>query len=168
MEIKRGLKRNSGRSDGKKSTDSKKPGEYVDRWKYGQHCGGPYGRFEGGYIVQNGTKKRSPQRTTELEVWISDNDVCALFNALLERKAEDEQRLREAMRKIEKLLTESNLLESDEASSDVLTEIKTSVRDALYPDQQIVWDCGTGRPKFSPRKSEAPDWNPFREAVFEP
>ncbi len=98
MRITRGPSRDSGWPDGKATTDSKEPGGYLHDWKY--RWDGAHGCFEGGNIVLKGTKKRDARRNAELEVWISDEDVCALFNALLERKAEDERRLRDSLRKI--------------------------------------------------------------------
>lgn len=167
MEMSRGGKQRHW-TDGMERTDSKAPSEYVKGWKYNE-ANGPFGRFEGGSVLFNGTKKRAPERAAEVQIRISDEDVCALFNALLERKAEDEQRLREAMQKIDELLTESNpLSESDEISTvDLVDKIKPLVRDALYPHERLVWDGDVGRTKLQTRRSEAPDWNPFRKAVLE-
>jgi hypothetical protein len=166
MEISRGGKQRQW-TNGMEHTDSKAPSQYVNEWKY-RGGGGPYGRFEGGNILFNGTKTRDPERAAELQVRISDDDVCALFTALLERKSEDEQRLREAMCEIDDLLQKSNFTSESDEISNVVGKVQTLVRDALCPDQQAVWDGGIGRSKLLTRRSEAPNWNPFRKAVLEP
>lgn len=161
MEISRGGKERQWTNDMER-TDSTAPSQYVNGWKY-RGGGGPYGRFEGGSILFSGTRKRDPERAAELQVRISDDDVCALFNALLERKAEDEQRLRDTLQNIDELLSESNLpSEFDEDSTfELIRNVRTLVRSAL----EIHTSYGSEQ---QTRKSEAPNWNPFRKAVLEP
>jgi hypothetical protein len=73
----------------------------------------------------------------------------------LERKAEDEQRLRDAMQKIDKLLGRSNL----PINWELVKQIRRIVREGLYRVDRY----GMGKANVKTRKSEAPNWNPFRE-----
>lgn len=133
-------------------TDSKPVSEYVTAWKYQlQDAFVPRGSFQGGCVELGGSKKRDPQRGSDLKIRISDDDVCALFNALLERKSEDEQLLRGALVNIDKILNE----QPDQISTDELVRsVKAEVQRALYPDEER-W-----RERIT--TSGTSQWNPFK------
>jgi hypothetical protein len=57
-------------------TDFKEPAEYISRWK------------DSGHIWLSGTKTEGAERETELFLKIEEEDVLALFYALLERYEE--------------------------------------------------------------------------------
>ncbi len=135
MRVTRGPTRRGNWLGGPELTDSKEPSQYIGAWKRG---GSAYYGFHGGSIELKGTKKRDAQRNSQLEVWLSNEDVCALFNALLERKAEDEQKLRRTLREIDELLSElskpSWLREGKSISAnELLHVIEKKVRCALAP-----------------------------------
>ena len=149
MQITRGPRRQGNWPNAAERTDSKDPGQYIETWK---QSGSPYSGFVGGYVELEGTKKRDAQRNSKLKLWLSHEDVCALFNALLERKAEDEQRLRRGMRNIDRLLSGPN-------GPKLLQKIREEVRSALGPEE-----C-TAKPRRKPqiRHSDDMNWNPFSE-----
>jgi len=145
-------------------TDVKAPSEYIGAWKQSSYS--RYYGFVGGTVKLKGTKKRDAQRIGMLEIGLSNDDVCALFNAMLERKAEDEQRLLQGLRRIDELLnpppnfdrltaeppkrtSEENLA----SACELLKQIRKEVICALDSD---------GKSTARTRRSDAADWNPFR------
>jgi len=158
MRITRGPSRESGWPNERATTDSKEPSRYIQDWKY--RWEGAHGNFEGGSVVLNGTKKRDARRNAELDVWIDDDDVCALFNALLERKAEEERRLRGAMWRISELIGAFERTGTTGLDADSVLQIKDLVRQGLYR----VDPLSLFPDNVPTRQSEAPGWNPFRDA----
>ena len=170
MRVSRGPSRNTWSVDGWEITDSKAPSRYIEAFKQG--LGDRYYGFDGGAIKLKGTKKPNAQRIGMLKFELSNDDVCALFNAMLERKAEDEQRFLQALRRIDELLNPppnfDELLaqppkrtheESLASDRELLEQIRKEVVCALDPDG---WSRSYGKSTAQTGRSDAADWNPFR------
>ena len=125
----------------KEWTDSRAPEQYVEKWK------------NSGRISLNGTKKRPFKRGTNLSIGITDDDVCALFNALLERRAEDECTLRRALDRIKDLVRDRSRTGESASSRSLLELIQEEACSALDP------------PRSETRRSDHADWNPFRQGA---
>jgi hypothetical protein len=135
-------------------TDSKKPEQYIPQWK-----GGPYWSALGGRagsIIFNVTKKEEPQRGSLIEVSISEDDVCALFNAMLERKAEEESKLRKALMSVRERISDYYNAEPRPPASDLVSEINKITCAALEMREDTA------------RISECPNWNPFSVTTSSP